>query len=63
MARRIVLWLLVIAVAVAAAIAGGMAAQRHLQETALADAFARLRLIHELRRAALEDYLNPWPQT
>src|SRR6188768_3092717 len=54
MARRIALWLLVIAVAVAAAIAGGIAAQRHLQETALADAFARLRL----RRAALEDYLK-----
>ena len=58
MARRIALWLLVIAVAVAAAIAGGIAAQRHLQETALADAFARLRLFHELRRAALEDYLK-----
>ena len=58
MARRVALWLLVIAVAVAAAIAGGIAAQRHLQETALADAFARLRLFHELRRAALEDYLK-----
>jgi NMT1-like family len=58
MARRIALWLLVIAVAVAAAIAGGIAAQRHLQETVLADAFARLRLFHELRRAALEDYLK-----
>ena len=58
MARRIALWLLVIAVAVAAAIAGGIAAQRHGQETALADAFARLLLFHELRRAALENYLK-----
>jgi methyl-accepting chemotaxis protein len=58
MVRRVALWLAVIAVALAAAIAGGIAAQRHLQETAIAEAFARLRLFHELRRAALEDYLK-----
>jgi len=58
MVRRVALWSVVIAVALAAAIAGGIAAQRHLQEAALADAFARLRLFHELRRAALEDYLK-----
>jgi methyl-accepting chemotaxis protein len=58
MVKRVAFWLSVIAVALAAAIAGGIAAQRHLQETATADAFARLRLFHELRRAALEDYLK-----
>jgi methyl-accepting chemotaxis protein len=58
MVRRVALWFVVIAVALAAAIAGGIAAKAHLQEMALADAFARLRLFHELRRAALEDYLK-----
>src|SRR4249920_2057013 len=58
MAKRLGLWIVVIAVGLAAAIAGGISAQRHLQETALNDAFARLRLFHELRRAALEDYLK-----
>lgn len=58
MVRRVALCFVVIAVALAAALAGGIAAQRHLQETALADAFGRLRLFHELRRAALEDYLK-----
>jgi methyl-accepting chemotaxis protein len=58
MAKRLGLWIVVIAVGLAAAIAGGIAAQRHLQGTALNDAFARLRLFHELRRAALEDYLK-----
>ena len=64
MLKRFGLWLMVAAVAIAAAIAGGIAAERHLQQTALDDAFARLRLFHELRRAALEDYLTtPWPRT
>jgi len=58
MAKRLGLWIAVIAIGLAAAIAGGMAAQRHLQEVAVDDAFARLRLFHELRRAALEDYLK-----
>jgi methyl-accepting chemotaxis protein len=58
MARRIALWLLVIAAAAAGAAAGSSATQRYLQETAVADAFGRLRLFHELRRAALEDYLK-----
>jgi methyl-accepting chemotaxis protein len=58
MLTRIALWFVVLAAALAAAVAGGLAAQRHLQETALADAFARLRLFHDLRRAAIEDYLK-----
>jgi len=47
-----------IVAAVAAAAAGGIAAERYLQQTALADAFSDLHLFHELRRAALEDYLQ-----
>jgi methyl-accepting chemotaxis protein len=58
MLKRLALLVAVIAVGLAAAIAGGIAAQRHLQQAALDDAFARLRLFHELRRAALEDYLK-----
>jgi methyl-accepting chemotaxis protein len=48
----------VLVAAIAAAAAGGIAAERYLQQAALADAFARLRLFHELRRTALEDYLQ-----
>jgi methyl-accepting chemotaxis protein len=55
---RIGLWLGMIAVGVAAALAGGVAAERHFRDKALNEAFARLRLFHELRRAALEDYLK-----
>jgi methyl-accepting chemotaxis protein len=58
MMKRLALFVAVIAVGLAAAVAGGIAAQRHLQQAALDDAFARLRLFHELRRAALEDYLK-----
>jgi methyl-accepting chemotaxis protein len=58
MLRRLLLWTVMIVAAVAAATAGGIAAERYLQQTALDDAFARLRLFHELRRAALEDYLQ-----
>jgi hypothetical protein len=56
--KRLALFIAVIAVGLAAAVAGGIAAQRKLQDDALSDAFARLRLFHELRRAALEDYLK-----
>lgn len=58
MLKRIALWMFVIAVGLAAAVAGGLAAERYVQMAALADAFSRLRLFHELRRAALEDYLQ-----
>lgn len=58
MIRQLGLWLVVITVGVAAAVAGSVAAERYLQKTALADAFSRLRLFHELRRVALEDYLQ-----
>ena len=58
MLQRLVLWIVVAAVAIAAAIAGGLAAERHLRARALEGAFARLMLFHELRRAALEDYLR-----
>ena len=58
MLKRLTLWLLVAAIAIAAAIAGGLAAERYLRERALDNAFARLMLFHELRRAALEDYLK-----
>ncbi len=56
--KRLALFIAVIAVGLAAAVAGGIAAQRKLQDDALSDAFARLRLFHELKRAALEDYLK-----
>jgi hypothetical protein len=56
--KRLALFIAVIAVGLAAAVTGGIAAQRKLQDDALSDAFARLRLFHELRRAALEDYLR-----
>lgn len=58
MFTRLVIWTIAIAAGIAAAIAGEGAAQRYVQQTALADAFSRLRLFHELRRAALEDYLQ-----
>ena len=55
---RIALWVAMLAVGAAAAIAGGAAADRHFRDKAVSEAFARLRLFHELRRAALEDYLK-----
>ncbi len=58
MAKRFGLWVVVLAVSIAASVAGGIAAERYLQAAALNEAFARLRLFHELRRAALEDYLE-----
>jgi methyl-accepting chemotaxis protein len=58
MVKRLLMWMIAIAAGVAAAIAGGDAAERYLQQTAISDAFSRLRLFHELRRAALEDYLQ-----
>jgi methyl-accepting chemotaxis protein len=55
---RSVLWVAVLAAALAAAMAGGLAAEQHLRQAALTDAFARLRLFHQLRQGALEDYLS-----
>lgn len=46
--------LLVLVVAAAA----GLTAEWYLRGEALTDAFARLRLFHELRRTALQDYLT-----
>ena len=47
-----------LALALAVGAAAGFAAEWYLRNESLADAFARLRLFHALRQAALEDYVN-----
>lgn len=48
----------ILALAFVVAAGAGATAAWYLRSEALTDAFTRLRLFHELRRAALQDYLN-----
>jgi hypothetical protein len=47
-----------LALGLAVGVAAALATAAHLRNEALSDAFNRLRLFHELRRAALEDNLK-----
>lgn len=58
MTRRLIAVLLVLALASGVAIAVGFFVEGRARDQALAAALSRLRLFHDLRRAALEDYLS-----
>lgn len=58
MQRRLLILLLILGVGAGVALAAWALTERYERKQALAGAFDRLRLFHDLRQAALEDYLR-----
>jgi methyl-accepting chemotaxis protein len=58
MVKRFLAIILLLALGVGVGLATAVLVERHQKEATLEAAFSRLRLFHNLRRAALEDYLG-----